>query len=74
MTVASDFVSPRSDLRVLVVDPSERGGIARYTQRLVAALRSEGVTTFHAAPVGSAIPASTWRSGGGDRRWTLSDV
>ncbi len=65
MTVASDFVSPRSDLRVLVVDPSERGGIARYTQRLVAALRSEGVTTFHAAPRGFGDPGFDLA----ERRW-----
>jgi len=45
-------VAPQHDLRVLVVDPSERGGIARYTERLVAGLREQGVATSLAAPDG----------------------
>ena len=43
-------------LRVLIVDPSERGGIARYTERLVAELREQGVTVLLAAPRGSSDP------------------
>lgn len=48
-------MTPQSDgLSVLIVDPSERGGIARYTERLVEALRLQGVMTLLAAPRGSA--------------------
>jgi glycosyltransferase involved in cell wall biosynthesis len=54
-SVQTDRVTTRSEgLRVLVVDPSERGGIARYTERLVAALREQGVTALLAAPGRSA--------------------
>ncbi len=60
------IVTSRSDgLRVLVVDPSERGGIARYTERLVAALREQGVTTLLAAPRGSGDPGLELKV----RRW-----
>jgi glycosyltransferase involved in cell wall biosynthesis len=59
-------VTPPSDaLRVLIVDPSERGGIARYTERLVAALREQGVTTLLAAPQGSGDPGLALKV----RRW-----
>jgi glycosyltransferase involved in cell wall biosynthesis len=52
-------------MRVLVVDPSERGGIARYTERLVAALREQGVATLLAAPRGSGDPGLELKV----RRW-----
>jgi glycosyltransferase involved in cell wall biosynthesis len=42
----------RAELRVLLVDPSDRGGLARYTERLVGALREEGVTVYRAGPRG----------------------
>jgi glycosyltransferase involved in cell wall biosynthesis len=37
-------------LRVLLVDVSDRGGIARYTDRLRAALQAEGATVLRAGP------------------------
>ncbi|HXQ58835.1 MAG TPA: glycosyltransferase [Acidimicrobiales bacterium] len=43
-------------LHVLLVDVSDRGGIARYTDCLASALRSEGVTVSLAAPSGRADP------------------
>lgn len=52
-------------LRVLVVDPSERGGIARYTERLVEALRTQGVTAQLAAPAGAGDPGLELKV----RRW-----
>ena len=59
-------MAPQSEeLRVLVVDPSARGGIARYTERLVAALREQGVTTLLAAPLGSGDPGLALKV----RRW-----
>lgn len=44
-------------MRVLVVDASDRGGIAAYSQRLVEALRSAGVDARLAAPPGRALAA-----------------
>jgi glycosyltransferase involved in cell wall biosynthesis len=41
---------PIEDLRVLLVDVSDRGGIARYTDCLSGALRAEGVAVSLAAP------------------------
>ena len=58
-------VAPRSDLSVLVVDSSDRGGLARYTERLVAALRDEGVAAHRAGPRGVGDP----RLELADRRW-----
>jgi glycosyltransferase involved in cell wall biosynthesis len=59
-------VTPKYDgLRVLIVDPSERGGIARYTERLVAALRQQGISTLLAAPRGSGDPGLELKV----RRW-----
>jgi glycosyltransferase involved in cell wall biosynthesis len=43
-------------LRVLLVDVSNRGGIARYSDRLRAALRHEGAVVSLAAPQGLADP------------------
>lgn len=45
------------DVRVLVVDASDRGGIARYTDHLVAGLRSAGENVELCAPDGRARPA-----------------
>ena len=59
--MATDVDGPR----VLVVDPSERGGIARYTERLVEALRARGVTTLLAAPAGAGDPGLELKV----RRW-----
>lgn len=58
-------MAPRLDLSVLLVDPSERGGIARYTERLVAALRSEGVVAYRAGPPGLGDPGLELA----ERRW-----
>ncbi len=46
-------------LRVLLVDVSDRGGIARYTACLRSALRGEGVTVSLAGPTGLADPGLT---------------
>jgi glycosyltransferase involved in cell wall biosynthesis len=43
-------------MRVLLVDVSDRGGIARYTDRLRSALRQEGATVALAAPPSLADP------------------
>jgi glycosyltransferase involved in cell wall biosynthesis len=47
-----DATGSRVELRVLVADPSGRGGLARYTERLVGALREEGVVVYRAGPKG----------------------
>jgi glycosyltransferase involved in cell wall biosynthesis len=44
--------SAGSDLSVLLVDPSDRGGLARYTERLADALRREGTIVYRAGPEG----------------------
>jgi glycosyltransferase involved in cell wall biosynthesis len=46
--------TPDATLRVLLVDVSDRGGIARYSQCLRAALRDAGVSVSLAAPAGLA--------------------
>lgn len=58
-------VDRRPAPRVLMVDQSDRGGIARYTARLVDALRDEGLDVRLAAPapVGDdelVLPATSW--------------
>ncbi len=45
-------MAPRRDLRVLLADPSDRGGLARYTELLIGALRREGVVVYRASPKG----------------------
>jgi glycosyltransferase involved in cell wall biosynthesis len=52
-------------LRVLLVDVSDRGGIARYTECLRAALRGEGAAVSLAAPAALADPGLALA----DRRW-----
>jgi len=47
-----DAAASRGAFRVLVADPSGRGGIARYTERLVGALRENGVVVYRAGPEG----------------------
>ena len=42
----------RPEISVLLVDPSDRGGLARYTERLAAALGREGTVVYRAGPVG----------------------
>lgn len=44
-------------LRVLMIDSSDRGGIANYTANLVAGLRQHGVDVALCAPVGRALGA-----------------
>jgi len=45
-------IAPDPAVRVLLVDASDRGGIARYTLCLRAALQAEGVAVSLAAPAG----------------------
>ena len=52
-------------LRVLLIDASDRGGIARYTSKLREALVDQGTTVFLAAPVecgdtGLELPLHRW--------------
>lgn len=42
----------RPEISVLLVDPSDRGGLARYTERLAGALRREGTVVYRAGPTG----------------------
>ncbi|MGH9016990.1 MAG: hypothetical protein ACRDY1_04495, partial [Acidimicrobiales bacterium] len=48
--------APAPPVRVLLVDVSDRGGIARYADCLRAALRGEGATVSLAAPADLADP------------------
>jgi glycosyltransferase involved in cell wall biosynthesis len=52
-------------LRVLLVDASDRGGIAHYTRSLRAALQAEHADVALAAPAGAGDPDLVLR----DRRW-----
>jgi glycosyltransferase involved in cell wall biosynthesis len=45
-------MASRPEFRVLLADPSDRGGLARYTELLVGALRREGVVVYRAGPKG----------------------
>jgi glycosyltransferase involved in cell wall biosynthesis len=47
-----DSPTSRPDLRVLIADPSDRGGLAPYTEQLVGVLRQEGVVVYRAGPKG----------------------
>src|SRR5580704_18729186 len=49
-------VAPEAALRVLLVDASDRGGIARYTECLRAALVAEHAEVALAAPAGVGDP------------------
>jgi len=54
-------VAPGTALRVLLVDASDRGGIARYTHCLRAALQAEHVEVALAAPAGVGDPGLVLR-------------
>jgi len=47
-----DGTASRPELRVLIADPSDRGGLARYTEQLVGGLRREGMVVCRAGPKG----------------------
>lgn len=53
---SSPPVAPETGLRVLLVDASDRGGIARYTSCLRVALQSEHTEVALAAPAGVGDP------------------
>ena len=47
-----DGTASRPELLVLIADPSDRGGLARYTEQLVGGLRREGIVVYRAGPKG----------------------
>jgi glycosyltransferase involved in cell wall biosynthesis len=56
VTTSAPPVAPEAALRVLLVDASDRGGIARYTECLRAALVAEHAEVALAAPAGVGDP------------------